>query len=237
MNKLDLYYIAKAVDDLFDGRQYHHMSEEEAEKRLKMLERNPKTDKTESELLRENEELNELCQKYKIRADEYQVCVLPRATEKAKKAIEKKEFLSIRIETIEEIKAKNDKIEDLCNKNKQSQFEKNELRQEVENLQERTSALESELSVKENILKIKNMLCENEDAVGFLLPSEPISVAEQLINATYTREKGDMEKALHKAFGNNSDTVTENVYSVSELRQVAEHLLVYCNHNSEDCEQ
>lgn len=39
--------------------------------------------------------------------------------------------------------------------------------------------------------------------------------------------------ALHKAFGNNADTVTENVYSVSELRQIAEHLLVYCNANGE----
>lgn len=80
---------------------------------------------------------------------------------------------------------------------------------------------------------VQNALHEIGSAVALLFPSEPISVAEQLINATYTREKGDMEKALHKAFGNNSDTVTENVYSVSELRQIAEHLLVYCNHNSE----
>lgn len=65
------------------------------------------------------------------------------------------------------------------------------------------------------------------------LSTEPIKVSDMLINATYTREKGDMEKALHKAFGNDSDTVEENVFDISELRQIAEHLLVYCNHNGE----
>lgn len=72
-----------------------------------------------------------------------------------------------------------------------------------------------------------------EKASNFL-PAEPIKVADMLISAAYTRKKGDMEKALHKAFGNNEDTFTESVYSVSELRQIAEHLLIYCNHNEED---
>ena len=61
------------------------------------------------------------------------------------------------------------------------------------------------------------------------LPSEPIEVASMLINATYTREKGDIEKAFHKAFGNNSETITENIYSVNDLKEIAEHLLVYCD--------
>lgn len=65
------------------------------------------------------------------------------------------------------------------------------------------------------------------------LPTEPIKVADMLINATYTREKGDIEKTFYKAFGNNSDMVEENVFDISELRQIAEHLLVYCNHNGE----
>lgn len=64
-------------------------------------------------------------------------------------------------------------------------------------------------------------------------PTEPIKIADTLINATYTREKGDMEKVFHKAFGNDSDTVEEDVFDISELRQIAEHLLVYCNHNGE----
>lgn len=74
------------------------------------------------------------------------------------------------------------------------------------------------------------------EKVTDFLPTEPIKVADMLINATYTRKKGDMEKAIHKAFGNNADTVTGNVYSVSELRQIAEYLLVYCNANMEETE-
>lgn len=71
------------------------------------------------------------------------------------------------------------------------------------------------------------------EKISDFLPEEPIKIADMLISATYTRQKGSMEKALHKAFGNNSDTVIENVYSESELRQIAEHLLVYCGHNVE----
>lgn len=74
------------------------------------------------------------------------------------------------------------------------------------------------------------------EKVSDFLPTEPIKVADMLISTAYTRKKGNMEMALHKAFGNNADTVIENVYSISELRQIAEHLLVYCNHNESEGE-
>lgn len=67
-----------------------------------------------------------------------------------------------------------------------------------------------------------------------ILPHEPIDVASMLINAMYTRKKGDWEKAIHKAFGNNSETITENIYSVNDLKEIAEHLLAYCNNNVEE---
>jgi len=137
-------------------------------------------------------------------------------------------------ELVETIKLKQEKIQDLAGWTMQLQVERNEFQEKSEQQERYIKQLETELEVKENLLKIKNTLCENENAVGFLFPSEPIKVAEQLINATYTREKSDMEKAIQKVFGNNSDTVIENVYSLSELRQIAEHLLVYCDHNSED---
>ncbi len=57
MNKSDLYNINKATEELLKLREHNHMPEEETERRLKELERNQKTDKTETELLRENEEL------------------------------------------------------------------------------------------------------------------------------------------------------------------------------------
>lgn len=62
------------------------------------------------------------------------------------------------------------------------------------------------------------------------LPEEPIKVAEMLISATYTAKKCDVEKAVCRAFGNYSDESTYNVYSKADLRQIAEHLMVYCNH-------
>lgn len=61
------------------------------------------------------------------------------------------------------------------------------------------------------------------------LPFEPIDVAKMLIESKYTYENDVISKAIHK-----SDTSTVDRYKVSDLRQIAEYLLVYCNHNSED---
>lgn len=105
-----------------------------------------------------------------------------------------------------------EKIKDLANENMRLQCERNDYKSKAEDLE----AEKMEIKIHE--------------FSDFLLP-EPIKIADMLISATYTRQKGSMEKALHKAFGNNSDTVIENVYSESELRQIAEHLLVYCGHS------
>lgn len=97
-----------------------------------------------------------------------------------------------------------------------------------------------ELKKENDELKTENaeLHCEMQAMSMFPdeFPAEPIKIADMLISATYTRQKGSMEKALHKAFGNNSDTVIENVYSKSELRQIAEHLLVYCGYSEGDGE-
>lgn len=97
---------------------------------------------------------------------------------------------------------------------------------EVENLRKNERELSEENAELHCELQAVNAFQE-----GY--PTEPIKVAEMLINATYTREKGNIEKAFYKAFWNNSDITIENIYSVPELRQIAEHLLVYCNHNEE----
>jgi cell division protein FtsB len=96
-----------------------------------------------------------------------------------------------------------------------------------------------ELKKENDELKAENaeLHCEMQAMSMFPdeIPTEPIKIADMLISATYTRQKSTLEKTFSKAvFGNNSDTLTENVYSKSELRQIAEHLLVYCNHNVED---
>lgn len=58
------------------------------------------------------------------------------------------------------------------------------------------------------------------------IPEEPIKVAEMLITA-----KGECEP-LH--IGNNVFKDTYRIFDVSKLRQIAEHLLIYCNHNKEE---
>lgn len=121
-----------------------------------------------------------------------------------------------------------DKIEELKKQIDRSQTTINQIDEILEELFGVTHGAEKLGAFKE-ILRGK----VNEKISDFL-PPEPIKIADMLISATYTRQKGSMEKALHKAFGNNSDTVTENMYSKSDLRQIAEHLLVYCNHNWED---
>lgn len=60
-------------------------------------------------------------------------------------------------------------------------------------------------------------------------PTEPIKVAEMLINAEGEYEHNPLEKAFC-----GTDKGTYRIFEISELRQIAEHLLVYCNHNKEE---
>ena len=91
--------------------------------------------------------------------------------------------------------------------------------------QEHIAQLESELEVKDNLLKIKNGLCGSFEC----LPSEPVSVANMLINAKEEYEPTSLEKALCKDINPLVDK-----YSINDLEQIAEHLLVYCKHNREE---
>lgn len=56
----------------------------------------------------------------------------------------------------------------------------------------------------------------------------PIEIANMLINAEGEYEHNPLAKALYK-----EDKGIYRIFEVSELRQIAEHLLVYCNHNGE----
>ena len=91
--------------------------------------------------------------------------------------------------------------------------------------QEHIAELESELEVKENLLIIKNGLCGSFEC----LPSEPVSVANMLINAKEEYEPTSLEKALCS----NIKPLVDK-YSINDLKQIAEHLLVYCKHHRED---
>lgn len=68
-----------------------------------------------------------------------------------------------------------------------------------------------------------------EAYVSDFIPIEPIKVADMLINAEGEYEHNPITKAF---CGTDKDTY--RIFEVSELRQIAEHLLVYCNHNKEE---
>lgn len=61
------------------------------------------------------------------------------------------------------------------------------------------------------------------------LPTEPIKVAEMLINAEGEYEHNPVVKKIC-----GTDKGTYRIFEISELRQIAEHLLIYCNHNKEE---
>ena len=79
--------------------------------------------------------------------------------------------------------------------------------------------------VKNDILEVIHYL-ETDRAIETPLPYNPIACAEMLIDATYERETSSIQRALGA-----SEMQTAILYSIDELRQIAEHLLVYCNHN------
>ncbi len=96
------------------------------------------------------------------------------------------------------------------------------LEKENEKQKKKISELESELSVKENSTRGKY------DLVGLA----PIEVANILIYAEGEYERNSVGKAI---FG--TDKGRYNLFDVSELRQIAEHLLVYCNYQKENGEE
>lgn len=64
--------------------------------------------------------------------------------------------------------------------------------------------------------------------VSDFLQTEPIKVADMLINAEGEYEHNPLVKAIYK-----EDKGTYRIFDIGDLRQIAEHLLVYCNHHGE----
>lgn len=64
------------------------------------------------------------------------------------------------------------------------------------------------------------------------LPVEPMEVAKLLINSKYEYETSEIQRRLL----NKGDTETCERYTIDELEQIAEHLLIYCKHNK-GCEE
>ena len=110
-----------------------------------------------------------------------------------------------------------DKIE-LLNRNLNLQKEKR-CEEEIERnyLAERFNQLKDEND------ELKQRIAELESKKTVDLPFNPIETANMLINATYKRENCMTGIEYDK-----------DIYSIDDLEQIAEHLLVYCKHNRED---
>lgn len=63
-----------------------------------------------------------------------------------------------------------------------------------------------------------------------LPPEEPIGAAAWLINAKRKRKTNSLQKLFHGS----EEYEDYDVYSVSDLREIAEHLLAYCKNNESE---
>lgn len=85
------------------------------------------------------------------------------------------------------------------------------LNRDTASLLDEISALKKELEIKDNLLAIKNSLFDNLD----LSELSPIAVANALVS--HTTHLGEV--------------MPVNTFSVDELEEIAEHLLLFCKHN------
>ena len=74
--------------------------------------------------------------------------------------------------------------------------------------------------------ELKQRIAELESRETSELPFAPLETANYLINATYERETSSFERTFAKT----PDKVNSDRYTVDDLEQIAEHLLVYCKH-------
>lgn len=179
----------------------------------------------EEECVKKQNEINQLEESYgrmKSRVDTYVNYILPRATEEARKMIDNHQYAGIRIVICEE----------WSNRGKDNQSEVEKYRKAFEDAKKERDCQIAEYQKKIEELNAENseLHCELQAVNDFQedYPTEPIKVADMLINAEGEYEHNTIAKAFCGA-----DKGTYRIFDVSELRQIAEHLLVYCNHNEE----
>ena len=86
--------------------------------------------------------------------------------------------------------------------------------------------------VRKLTMEKSELKSELESKIKDDLPFDALETANYLINSTYERESSSLERAFAKV----PDKVNDDRYTVDELEQIAEHLLIYCKHNKE-CEE
>ena len=111
-----------------------------------------------------------------------------------------------------------------------------DMKSKNDKLKQKISDLESLMQKQDEFLEMKNIqiaelkqrIAELESKKTVELPFDPLECANYLINATYEREANSIEKVI-----SGDGKITRDRYSIDDLEQIAEHLLVYCKHNKE----
>lgn len=88
---------------------------------------------------------------------------------------------------------------------------------------------EMEDTINEQKKQIFELKAELEDNVAIELPDSPIEVASMLINAIFEYQNSLLSMALGA-----SETSFCDKYSKSDLKEIADHLMAYCNNLGED---
>ena len=118
-----------------------------------------------------------------------------------------------------ELKNSNEKVEKLEIKLSNAEKTGDDYYNKCIDLTNQIEKLKSELEAKVNF--------ETDRLVK--LPFDALETVNMLINATYSRKTSNVEKAF-----TGCNVAKGHIYSVDDLEQIAEHLLVYCKHNRED---
>lgn len=78
--------------------------------------------------------------------------------------------------------------------------------------------------MKECVESLKEKLDRSVD-----LSFDPIEAANQIINLTYKRTTSSFEQAVIGC-----TSVSKKMYGIAELKQIADHILVYCKYNKSE---
>lgn len=108
-----------------------------------------------------------------------------------------------------------------------------DMKSENQKLKQRIAELEDKIGDRDEINRcLREQIAElqNKEKIELPeLPFDPLDTANYLINATYERETNSIERVIN----NLPEKASFDRYTVDELEQIAEHLLIYCKHNKE----
>ena len=159
-----------------------------------------------------------------FKLDTYNHYLLQKATKETKEMIDHNHFSGVTVVSLEQL---DNGIKKESNEPDIRGYEEtiDGLQSEVEKYRKalEDAKKERDCQIAEYRKKIEEL--ENRD-ITELLQAEPIKAAEILITAKGAREPLHIRNDVFKD--------TYRIFDVSELRQIAEHLLVYCNSQKEN---